>query len=188
MIFSLLCIDAHESIDLIEKKKKAIVCISTRASLSGHGPHGYWGGSGFVLNKEKGLVVTNHHVSGGHSVTSIEIVFSNGRRVNAKHIWSHPFADISILKMDPSELKDLDFEEIKVSSKATHLNDPVEIYSNSSGCNFSVHRGQVTSLNESLGIFPVQAMRLSVNANFGASGAAVFNKNGEVTAIVFCKG
>ncbi|USO02025.1 MAG: serine protease [Alphaproteobacteria bacterium] len=186
MLFTLFCVDTSQS-TFIEQKKKAIVCISTRASLSGHAPHGYWGGSGFILDKKQGLVVTNHHVSGGHSITSIEVIFSNGRKVNAKHVWSHPFADISILKMNPEELKGLDFEEIATSQKEPHLNDQVEIYSNNSGYNFSVHRGQITSLNESLGVFPVQTLRLSVNASFGTSGAAVLNQHGEVIAIVFAK-
>jgi len=187
MLFALFCQNSASVINEIAQKKKSIVCISTRVSLSGHVSHGYWSGSGFVLDKKNGLVVTNHHISGGHSVTSIEVTFSNGRRVNAKHIWSHPFADISILKMNPAELKEVDFTEVKLAEQPIHLNDGVEIYSNNSGYNFSLHKGQVTGLNESLDVFPVQTIRLSVNASFGSSGAAVFNAKGEVVAIIFAK-
>lgn len=175
----------NSSSQKIEQKKKAIVCVETRVSVSGISESGYYKGSGFVFNKEKGLIVTNHHVSSGRSVSSIEIIFSNGRRAEAKHVWSHPFVDLSILKLDPKDLKDVDFSTVPLTKTKPQLNEEVEIYSNASGHSFSVHKGQITNLYEDMGFFPVQTIRISVNATFGCSGAPVLNKKGEVIAIVF---
>ena len=36
-----------------------------------------WKGTGFIVDKKRGLIATNHHVAGSFSVCSYELKFSN---------------------------------------------------------------------------------------------------------------
>ena len=52
----------------IDKVEKAIVNIETRIAVSAYLDPGSWRGTGFITDKENGLVVTNNHVVGGASI------------------------------------------------------------------------------------------------------------------------
>lgn len=176
-------VSKSNAIQKVFNAKKAIVCIETRSSLAPFAL-GRWSGTGFIVDKKRGLIITNAHVSGGNIIASIEMITSTGRRIEAKHLFSNPFIDFSILKVDPKKL-DNQIEELPINTSLPQLNENVTIYSNSESNNFSIHDGRIANLYESIGYFPVQAIRISVIARGGSSGSALLNTKGEVMGLVF---
>jgi len=67
---------------------------------------GRWRGSGFVINKEKGWIMTNGHVSAsGPAEIRVQFV-DNKTRHEASRLFVDSRHDIAILKVDPSVIPD----------------------------------------------------------------------------------
>ena len=60
---------------------------------------GIWTGAGFIINKKKGYILTNAHVS-GRGDTKLKLKFKSGTYKNAKPIYIDPEYDIAILEID----------------------------------------------------------------------------------------
>ncbi|TGS25806.1 trypsin-like serine protease, partial [bacterium M00.F.Ca.ET.180.01.1.1] len=56
-------------------------------------------GSGFVIDAEQGIVVTNNHVIA--DADDIEVNFSDGVTLKAKLIGTDTKTDVAVLKVDP---------------------------------------------------------------------------------------
>ena len=56
-------------------------------------------GSGFVIDAEKGIIVTNNHVIA--DADEIEVNFSDGSKLKAELVGTDTKTDIAVLKVDP---------------------------------------------------------------------------------------
>jgi serine protease Do len=61
------------------------------------------GGAGFLVNREKGLIITNAHVA-KHSPSRIRVNFKNGQNITASKIFVDRHLDVAILKIDPKSI------------------------------------------------------------------------------------
>ncbi len=59
-------------------------------------------GSGFVIDGNEGLIVTNHHVVEG--ADSVMVTFSDGRDLRATVLGSDPVIDVAVLRADTDEI------------------------------------------------------------------------------------
>ncbi|CAO5674543.1 MAG: hypothetical protein HEEMFOPI_00078 [Holosporales bacterium] len=143
--------------------RRFVVMISTKAYLTADswgGNTSSWKGSGFILNKEKGLIATNKHVIGELSVATYEIKFHDGTVLPGTYVYADPIYDFGIIKVDPKKLPEsalqgeLDTDELKV-------NEAIYSIGNSDGDEFSVHKGIVFSTFENLGPFSEQSFQFS---------------------------
>lgn len=85
-------------------------------------------GSGFIVDAQRGLVMTNHHVVEG--ARAIEVTLSDQRRLEARFIGSHPATDIALLEVRASGLKQLplgDSATLKVGDYVVAIGNPFEI-------------------------------------------------------------
>ena len=57
-------------------------------------------GSGFLINKNKGLIITNAHVT-GRSKSKVRVAFKNYGFSTVEQIYVDPRVDIAIVKIDP---------------------------------------------------------------------------------------
>lgn len=168
--------------EIINTNKKGVVSITVRASHAAYNSTGAWSGTGFVVNKEKGIILTNRHVIGEATASTFEVAFFNGREADAVVLYTDPLLDFGFLKVDPEELPE-DIEALRLVDKIPTLNQPVIMIGKNEGQNFSLNVGNVSSLYESIGYFPTQSYRISLNAQGGASGSPVITKNGDVIAL-----
>ncbi len=165
------------------EEKTFIVSIKTRAVFSAYSSTGVSFGTGFVIDAKKGLIVTNKHVARPTDVvTEWIITLHDGSEVKAQLMYSDPWHDFSFLKVPPDALKNV---------KNPHLNTHTEPYENvviigkNENKHFSRQTGTIASLYEVEGYLHQQAIRINLNAQGGASGSPVLNKNGEVIALLF---
>lgn len=85
--------------------------------------NGRWKGSGFVIDRKTGLLVTNAHVA-GHGIVKISVQFwDQDKTVEAKRLFVDTKHDIAVLKVDP--------EDIPLNSRSLLLD-----------CDYSIQRGE----------------------------------------------
>ncbi len=181
---SFLCYAKEDfSNKIIENAKKSVVTIKVNASLSADPDQvGAWEGTGFIINKSKGLILTNAHVSGRSMIGKHDIIFQDGTQLDAQVVYYDPWLDYAFLKTDPSKIPS-SATQTRFSKKNPKLHEPVMIIGNNEGKSFSVHTGNVSGLNEIVGILPQHSIRLSLNTKGGSSGSPVINTKGEAIAL-----
>lgn len=183
-----------DSPDVAEKNKrrmlldlisKGVVIVNVKAHVNATEARSRsWKGSGFIVDKTRGLIATNHHVAGNFSVCSYDIKFSNGVKVQARMRYVDPLLDFAILKVDPKELPE-DSVELKLSDKALQANDSVIAMGNGAGDEFSTQEGTVFNVFDCLTPFNDQSFSYSGITLHGASGSPIFDEKGEVVGIVY---
>lgn len=173
--------------ELIEKSKRAVVSIETRASLSAYGNLGSWYGTGFIADKTSGLIITNAHVAGLASVCNYFVTFHSGQQKEAKLVYYDPYQDYAILKV--SDIKEAnDIEEIAFSKVQPKENQFVFLVGNSEGKGFSFHYGYISDMYSINGDMPQHSYIVNVNITGGASGSPILNEKGECVALHYAGG
>ncbi len=138
-------------------------------------------GSGFVVNAELGLVVTNNHVIAG--ADTIHVYLADGRRVQATVRGADPKSDIAVVAIPPGQLHELPLG----CSDSVEVGDDVLAVGNPFGLDGSFSRGIVSAKSRSR--IPIEGVEyrgfLQTDAviNPGNSGGPLINMQGEVIGI-----
>ncbi len=170
---------------IIEKAKNSVVTIEVTSSLSADLDKGKkWSGTGSVLSKKHGIILTNAHVSGRAIIGKYDIVFQNGDRADAKLLYYDSWLDFAFLKIDPTQIPK-NTEEITFSSANPKINEKALIIGNNAGKSFSVHTGYVCDIYGITGSMPQHYIKFALNTKGGSSGSPVFNRKGKVIALNF---
>lgn len=137
-------------------------------------------GSGFVVDAEKGIIVTNNHVISG--ADEIEVNFSDGSKLAAELVGTDTKTDIAVLKIDPTakKLKAVRFGD----SDKMRIGDWVMAIGNPFGLGGSVTVGIVSARNRDINAGPYDDfIQTDAAINRGNSGGPLFNMSGEVIGI-----
>lgn len=160
-----------------------VVNIKTHTLFSAYSLVGDIYGSGFIVDKEQGLIVTAKHVIKEGSVSTYEVTFQDGHSLEAKCLYMDPWQDFAVLKVDPEKIGPLALAlTLKPRGAAERL--PVFIVGNNEGQGFSIQTGEISSLYMSAGPIPCQSFRISLNAQGGASGSPICNAQGEIIGLL----
>ncbi|HOW16644.1 MAG TPA: trypsin-like peptidase domain-containing protein [bacterium] len=139
-------------------------------------------GTGFIADKELGLIVSNAHVTSRGPVT-ITIEFITGDRVPGKVIYYDYYHDFSIIKFDPSNL---DIKEAKIGSSLTlKHNEPLLLIGNNASQGYSIKKGNVINKFKCNGVNNSPVVQTSMVVAGGSSGSPVYNLNNEVVGLNF---
>ena len=137
-------------------------------------------GSGFVVDAEKGIIVTNNHVIA--DADEIEINFADGSKLKAELVGKDTKTDIAVLKVDPTKkaLKAVKFGD----SDRIRIGDWVMAIGNPFGLGGSVTLGIVSARNRDINAGPYDDfIQTDAAINRGNSGGPLFNMDGEVIGI-----
>jgi len=137
-------------------------------------------GSGTVYS-DNGYIVTNYHVI--KNAGNIEVLFSNGIRVDAVLIGANTVNDIALLQVGLSNLNELDFgnsNDIKIGQQVVALGNPL-------GLSFTVTEGIVSAKNRVITAGAEGLIQTDVAVNPGNSGGPLLNTDGEVIGIINAK-
>ena len=137
-------------------------------------------GSGFVVDAEKGFVVTNNHVIA--DADEIEINFSDGSKLKAELVGKDTKTDIAVLKVDPKlkKLKAVRFGD----SNVMRIGDWVMAIGNPFGLGGTVTVGIISARNRDINAGPYDDfIQTDAAINRGNSGGPLFNMYGEVVGI-----
>ena len=137
-------------------------------------------GSGFVIDAEKGILVTNNHVIA--DADEIEVNFSDGSKLKAELVGTDTKTDLAVLKVDPS-LKKLKAVKFGDSSRL-RIGDWVMAIGNPFGLGGTVTVGIVSARNRDINSGPYDDyIQTDAAINRGNSGGPLFNMDGEVVGI-----
>jgi S1-C subfamily serine protease len=104
-------------------------------------------GSGFVVDAEKGIVITNNHVIS--DADEIEVNFSDGSTLKAELVGTDPLSDLAVIKLvGASGLAPIEFadsDELNVGDSAIAIGAPL-------GLSGTVTNGIVSALYRSIDV------------------------------------
>lgn len=168
----------------IKSSQEFIVSIKVRSAVTAYSAAGSFFGTGCIIDKKNGLLLTNAHVTGVDNVAaSYEVTLYNGKEIKARLFYFDPWHDFAFLKVDPADLHDI-HSEMQPSFDVVASGEPVYIIGKNENKHFSVQTGTIANYYESSGNLPNQVFRISLNAQGGASGSPVFNNAGKVIGLV----
>ena len=135
-------------------------------------------GSGFFVGPD--LILTNHHVlcprEGG-----LQVVMSDGRKFVGLVVRSDPGVDLGLVRAVGAKAVPLplgDISDVAVGDKVMIIGSPI-------GLEFTVHEGNVSSLQRAA--FGVAYIQLDAKINPGNSGGPVIDGQGRVVGVVSLK-
>lgn len=136
-------------------------------------------GSGVVIDAEKGIILTNHHVVG--EVDEIEVRLPDGRRIEARLIGKDRPTDLAVIRIDADRLFELPIGD----SDALQVGDPVMTIGNPFGYEGSVSKGIVSALGRSqVGLIDYEGfVQTDAVINPGNSGGPLVNMRAEIVGI-----
>jgi serine protease Do len=143
-------------------------------------------GSGFIVDRLAGLILTNNHVVAGADEVLVKL--GDNRQLAAKVLGSDPATDVAVVKLDkpPKDLQAAtlgDSERVRVGDYVLAIGNPL-------GLGQTVTMGIVSAKNRVIGeklgdVDPRYEDFIQTDAaiNQGNSGGPLFNFRGEVIAI-----
>jgi Do/DeqQ family serine protease len=136
-------------------------------------------GSGVIINKDKGFVLTNNHVI--HKADEIVVTLNDGRQLKAELIGTDPAADVAVIQIPADNLTELpiaDSDQLRVGDFVVAIGNPF-------GLGQTVTSGIISALGRSgLGIEGYEDfIQTDASINPGNSGGALVNLRGELIGI-----
>jgi S1-C subfamily serine protease len=153
------------------------------------------GGSGFVVNARRGLIVTASHVvartlpgsAAPTQATAVYIVLDDGTRADARVLGYDLFEDTALLQVDPARLG---LHALPLGhARSLHVGDPVAVIGSPFDNRASLSTGVVSQLDRQItapGVcFPTTGVvQTDAAINPGNSGGPVLDAGGAVVGMV----
>ena len=141
-------------------------------------------GSGVIVDAERGIVLTNHHVIA--KADSIRVTLQDGRTLEAELLGADPETDVAVLRLPTRGLPAAALRAIPLAdSDGLRVGDFVVAIGNPFGLKQTVTSGIVSGLGRSgLGIEGYESfIQTDASINPGNSGGPLVNLRGELVGI-----
>jgi 2-alkenal reductase len=118
---------ADPIVDVVKEMLPTVVTVVNRAQ-SGQAQSS---GSGFVIDAQRGYVVTNNHVV--ENGRSFDVIFSDNRTVRATLVGRDPFTDVAVLRVPTADLKAATLansDSVPVGATVIAIGSPLGEYQN----------------------------------------------------------
>lgn len=140
-------------------------------------------GSGFVIDKEQGYIVTNNHVV--RDAEEVRVTFYNDESVTAEILATDEKTDIALLKINP---EDIDLSGITPArfgdSDTMRVGDWIIAIGNPFGLGGTVTAGIISARQRDINAGPYDDfLQTDASINRGNSGGPMFNTDGDVIGI-----
>ena len=183
----------YDVADIAEKTQTSIVSINTTVVqnveyfFQTYQQEATGAGSGIIIGQDddKLYIATNYHVIQG--ANAISVGFCDGEMAEAKVTGYDEDADIAVVEMDLSTLKDSTRDAITVAkvgnSDEIKVGEPAIAIGNALGYGQSVTVGYISALDRTIAGSEKKYIQTDAAINPGNSGGALINSKGEVIGI-----